>query len=201
MICLGLEGYFRCLSCLYFLSFLVCAWVSIINVEKSSSLFLIFFLLLLFSSVIPNACRLLFSHSVVPDSLWPHGLQHAKLPCPLVSPTVLSNSCPSNWWCHSTILSSVIPFSRLPSVFPHIRSFPMSQFFASGGQIVGVSASVLPMNIQDWFPLGLTGLISLQPKGPSRVFSSTTVQKHQFFSTQPFLWSNSHICTWLLEKL
>ena len=118
MICLGLEGYFRCLSCLYFLSFLVCAWVSIINVEKSSSLFLIFFLLLLFSSVIPNACRLLFSHSVVPDSLWPHGLQHAKLPCPLVSPTVLSNSCPSNWWCHSTILSSVIPFSRLPSVFP-----------------------------------------------------------------------------------
>ena len=105
-------------------------------------------------------------------------------------------------WCHPAISSSVLPFSCLKS-FPASGSFPMSQLFASGGQSIGVSASisVLPMNIQDWFPLGLTGWISLQSKGLSRVFSNTTVQKHQFFSTQPSLWSNSHICTWLLEKL
>ena len=112
-----------------------------------------------------------------------------------------SNSCPSGRWCHSTISSSVIPFSYHLQSFLASGSFPMSQFFASGGQIIGVSASasVLPMNIQDWFPLGWTHWISLQSKGLSRVFSNTTVQKHQFFSSQPS-WSNSHICTRLLEK-
>ena len=112
-----------------------------------------------------------------------------------------SNSCPLSQWCHPTILSSVIPFSHL-QCFPASGSFPMSQFSASGGQSIGasVSASVLPMNIQDWFPLGLTGLIFLQTKGLSRVFSKITVQKQQFFSSQPSLWSNSHIHTWLLEK-
>ena len=113
----------------------------------------------------------------------------------------LNHSCPSNWWCHPTISSSVIPFSCLQS-FPASGSFPVSQFFTSGGQSTGVwaSASVLPMNIQDWFPLGLSGWISLQSKGLSRVFSNTTVQKHQFFSAQLSFWSNSHIHTWLLEK-
>ena len=144
---------------------------------------------------------LLFSYSVVSDSLWPHGLQHTRLPCPSSPPRTCSNSCPSSWWCHPTISSSVIPFSCLQS-FPATKCFPMSQFFASGGQSIGVSASasVLPMNIQDWFPLGWTGLISLRFKGLSRVFPNTTVQKHQFFGAQPSLRSNSHIHTWLLEK-
>ena len=127
-----------------------------------------------------------FSHSVVSNSLWPHGLQYTRLPCLSPTPGVYSNSCPSHRWCHPTISSSVIPFfSCLPS-FPASGSFPMSSFFASGGQSIGVSASasVLPMNIQDWFPLGWTGRISLQSKGLSRVFSNTTVQKHQFFGTQ-----------------
>ena len=129
---------------------------------------------------------LLFSHSVVSDSLQPHGLQHARLPCPSPTPGACSNSCPLSQWCHPTILSSIIPFSSCPQSFPASGSFPMSQFFTSGGQSIGVSASasVLPMNIQDLLPLGLTGLISLQSKGLSRVFSKTTVQKHQFFSTQ-----------------
>ena len=118
------------------------------------------------------------------------------------TPGVYPDSCPLSRWCHPTILSSVIPFSPCPQSFPASGSFPMSQFFSSGGQSIGVSAStsVLPMNIQDWFPIGLTGWISLQSKGLSRVFSNTTVQKHQFFSTQLSLWSNSHIHTWLLEK-
>ena len=105
-------------------------------------------------------------------------------------------------WCHPTISSSVVPCSSCPQSFPVSTSFPMSQFFASSGQIIGASAaaSVLLMNIQGWFPLGLTGLISLQSKGLSRIFSNTTVQKHQFFGAQPSLWSNSHICSWLLEK-
>ena len=113
-----------------------------------------------------------------------------------------SNSFPPSQWCHPTISSSVIPFSSCLQSFPASGSFQMSQFFATGGQNIGASASalVLPMNIQDWFPLGLTGLISLQSKGLSRVFSSTAVQKHQFFSAQPALLSNSHIHTWLLEK-
>ena len=143
-----------------------------------------------------------FSCSVVSDSLQPHGLQHNKLPCPSPTPGVYSNSCPSSWECHPTILSSVIPFSSCLQSFPVSGSFPMSQFFTSGGQSTGVSASasILPMNIQDWFPLGWTGWISLQSKGLSRVFSNTTVQKHQFFSAQLSLWSNSRIYTWLLEK-
>ena len=127
---------------------------------------------------------LLFSHSVMSDSLWPHGLKHARLSCPSPSLGACSNSCPLSWWCFPTISSSVIPFSCLRS-FPASRSFLMSQLFTSGGQSIGALASVIPMTIQDWFPLGLTGLISLQSKGPSRVFSkNTTVQKHQFFSTQ-----------------
>ena len=127
-----------------------------------------------------------FSHSVVSDSLWPHGLQHARPPCPSLTPRVYSNSCPSSWWCHPTISSSVIPFSFHPQSFPASGSFQMSQFFPSGGESIGVSAStsVLPMNIQDWFPLGWTGWISLQSKGLSRVFSNTTLQKHQLFGTQ-----------------
>ena len=126
------------------------------------------------------------SHSVVSDFLWPHGLQHARPPCPLPTPRAYSSSCPSCWWCHLTISSSVIPFSSCLQSFPASGSFQMSQFFASGGQSIGVSASalVLTMNIQDWFPLGWTGLISLQSKGLSRVFSNTTAQNHQFFCTQ-----------------
>ena len=114
-----------------------------------------------------------------------HGLQHTRLPCPSPTPRVYSNSSSSSWWCHPTISSSVVPFSCLQS-FPSSQSFQMIQFFASGGQSIGVSAStsVLPMNIQDWSPLGWTGWISLQFKGLSRVFSNTTVQKHQFFSAQ-----------------
>ena len=123
-----------------------------------------------------------FSRSVVSDSLWSHELQHARLPCPSPTPQACSNSCPSSWWCHSTILSSVIPFSFWLQSFPASGSFPMNQFFASGGQsiAVSVSAPVLPMNIQDCFPWGLTGWISLLSKQLSRVFSNTTVQKHQF---------------------
>ena len=142
-----------------------------------------------------------FSLSVVSDSLWPHGLQHARLPCSSPTPGVHSNSHPSSRWCHPAISSSVIPFSSCPQSLPASESFPMSQLFVSGGQSIGVSAStsVLPMNIQDRFPLGMIGLISLQSKGLSRVFN-TTVQKHQFFGAQPSLWSNSHIHTWLREK-
>ena len=127
-----------------------------------------------------------FSHSVVPHSLQPHGLQRDRPPGPSLNPRVYSNSCPLSQWCHSTILSSVIPFSSYLQSFLALGSFPMSQFFASGGQSLGVSASlsVLPMNIQDWFPLGWTGWISLQSERLSRVFSNTTVQKHQLFSTQ-----------------
>ena len=143
-----------------------------------------------------------FSHSVVSDSLQPHGLQHTRLPCPSPIPRACSNSCPSSQWCHPTISSSVVPFSSCLQSFPASRSLPMSQLFTSGSQSIGVSASasVLPINIQDRFPLGWTGWISLQSKGLSRVFSNTTVQKHQFFGTQLSLWSNSHIHTWLLEK-
>ena len=117
-------------------------------------------------------------------------------------PGVYSDSCPLSQWCHPTISYSVIPFSSRLQSFPASGSFPMSRVFASGGQIIGAStsASVLPMNIQDWFPLGLTGLISLQSKGLSRVFSNNTVQKHQFFRAQLSLEYNSHIHTWLLEK-
>ena len=127
-----------------------------------------------------------FRHSVVSNSLQPHGRQHTRLPCPSPTPGAYSNSCPSSRWCHPTISSSVIPFSSCPQSFPASGSFQMSQLFASDGQSIGVSAStsVLPMNIQDWSPLGWTGLISLQSRGLSRVFSNTTVQNHQFFGSQ-----------------
>ena len=127
-----------------------------------------------------------FSCSVMSDSLWPHGLQHARPPCPSPTPGVYSNSCPLSRWCHPTISSSVVPFSSCLQSSPATGSFKMSQFFTSGGQSIGVSASesVLLMNIQDWFPLGWTGLISLQSKRLLRVFSNTTVQKHQFFGAQ-----------------
>ena len=123
-----------------------------------------------------------FSLSVMSDSLRPHGLQHTRPPCLSPTPGVYSKSCPLSRWCHPTISSSVIPFSSTIQSFPASGSFQMSQFFTSGGQSIG--ASVLPMNIQHWFPLGWTGWISLQSKGPSRVFSNTMVQKHQFFGAQ-----------------
>ena len=143
-----------------------------------------------------------FSPSVMSDPLQPHESQHTRPHCPSPTPGVCSNSCPLSQWCHPTILSSVVPFSSHLQSLPTSRSFQMSQFFASGGQSIGVSASasVIPMNIQDWFPLGWTGWISLQSKGLSRVFSNTTVQKHQFFGAQLSLKSSSHIHTWLLEK-
>jgi len=135
----------------------------------------VFYILTLWTSV-------QFSHSVMSNSFQPHGLQHARLPCPSPTPRVCSNSCPSSWWCHPTISSSVISFSSHLQSFPASGSFPMSQFFILGGQSIGVSASasVLSMNTQDWFPLGWTGFISLLSKGLSRIFSNTTVQKHQF---------------------
>ena len=126
------------------------------------------------------------SSSVMSDSLWTHGLQHARLPYPSPAPRACSYSCHSSQWCHPTISSSVIPFSSCLQYFPASGSFPVSRFFTSGGQNIGISASasVLPVNMQDWFPLGWTGWISLQSKGLSRVFSNTTVQKHQFFGAQ-----------------
>ena len=137
-----------------------------------------------------------------------HGLQHAKLSCPSPSPGVCSNSCPLNWWCHPTISFSVTPFSSCPQSFPAPGAHAMSQLLISGGQSIGASASVHPMNIQGWFPLGFTGLISLLSKGLWRAFYRTTVQKHQlfgaqsssFFFSRPSFWSNSHIPTWLLDK-
>ena len=139
-----------------------------------------------------------FSRSVVSNSFQPYGLQHARLHCPSPTPWACSNSCPSSRWCHQTISSSVVPFSSCLPSFPAAGSFPISLFLASGGQRIGVSAStsVLPMNLQDWSPLGWTAWISLQSKG----LSNTTVQKHQFFGAQSSLWSNSHIHTWLPEK-
>ena len=140
----------------------------------------------------PSCCS---SHSwkkkkKVSDFLWPHGLQHTRLPCPSPSLRACLNSCPLSWWCHPAISSSVISFSSCLQSFPALGSFPMSQLFISGGQSTGASASasVPPMNVQYWFPLELTGLISRQSKGLPRVFSKSTVQKHQFFSTQPSLW-------------
>ena len=126
------------------------------------------------------------SHSVMSDSLWPHGLQHARPSCPSPTPRAYLNSCPLSWWCHPTVSSFVIPFSSLLQSFPASGSFQMSQLFPSGSQSIEVSAStlVLPMNIQDWFALGWAGWMSLQSKGLSRVFSNTTIQKHQFFGAQ-----------------
>ena len=139
------------------------------------------------------------------NSLQPHALHYARLPCPTPTPKPCPNSCPSSQWCHPTISPSVVPFSSCLQSFPASGSFPMSQFFASGGQSIGVwaSASGLPMNIQDWFPLGLTGWLSLQSKGLSRVFSNTTVRKHQFFGTQLslyfFIFKSITICI-LIKK-
>ena len=143
-----------------------------------------------------------FSHSVVSDSLQPHESQHARPHCPSQTPGVYSNTCPLSQWCHLAISSSVIPFSSCPQSLPASGSFPVSQLFARGGQSIGVSASasVLPMNTQDWSALGWTDWIFLQSKGLSRVFSNTSVQKHQFFTAQLSSPSNSHIYTWPPEK-
>ena len=149
------------------------------------------------ASLFVQPCGILWQSILctTPRSLW--------LPCSSPSPGACSNSCPLSRWCHPTISSSVIPFFSCPQSFPASGSFPRSWLFASGGQSIGASASVsvLPKNIQGWFPLGLTGLISFLSKGLSRVFSSTTVQRYQFFSAQPFLLSGSHIFTWLPGKL
>ena len=136
------------------------------------------------------------------DSLWPYEVQHASLPCPSLSPGVCSDSCSLSQWCYLTISSSAALFSSCLQSFLTSGSFSMSWLFASCGQSSGASASasVLPMNIQDRFPLGLTGLISLQSRVLSKVFSSTTMQKHVFFGLQPSLWSNSYLRTWLLKK-
>ena len=144
-------------------------------------------------------CSVQFSLSVVSDSLQPHELHQARLPCPSPTPRVYSNSSPLRQWWHPTISSSVVPFSSHLQSFPASGSFQISQLFTSGSQRIGVSASasVLPMNIQDWSPLGCTGWISL---GLSRVFSNTIVQKHQFLGAELSSQSNSHIHTWLLEK-
>ena len=138
------------------------------------------FLVLRFLSYL---CSLISSVTQSCPTLWSHGLQHTRLPCPSPTPGACSNTCPLSHWCHQTISSSIIPFSSHLQTFPAPGSFPITQFFTSNGQSIGVSssASVLPMNIQDWFPLGWTGWISLQSKGFSRVFSNTTVQKHQLF--------------------
>ena len=143
-----------------------------------------------------------FSCSVVSNTLQPHESQHARPPCPSPTPGVHSNSCPLSRWCHPAISSSVVPFSSCPQFLPASGSFTVSQFFAWGGQSIGVSAlaSVLPENTQDWSPLGWTGWISLQSKGLSRVFSNTTVQKHQFLGAQLSSQSNFHIHTWPLDK-
>ena len=143
-----------------------------------------------------------FSRSVMSDSLGPHGLQHTRSPCSSPAPRIYPNSCPLSQWYHPTISSSVIPFSSHLQSLPASGSFPMSQFYRAGGQSIGViaSASIFPMNIQDWFPLGWAGWVFFLSKGLSRVISNTTVQKHQLFAAQLSLWTNYHIHTWLLEK-
>ena len=137
------------------------------------------------NTILQISYLLLFSCSVVFDSAWPHGLQHDRLPCPSISPRVHSNSCPLSQWCHLTVSFFVTHFSSCLQSFPESGSFPMSWVFASGGQSIGISASasVLPVNIQGWFPLRFTGLISLQFKGLSTVFSNTAIARHQFFGT------------------
>ena len=155
-----------------------------------------------------NATSHLYSFSSVQSlsSVWlfetPRTSSTPRPPGPSPTPGAYSSSCPLSLWCHPITSSSVIPFSSHLQSFPASGSFEMGQFFTSGGQSIGVSAStsVLPMNTQDWFPLGWNGWVSLQSKGLSRVFSNTTVQKYQFFGAQLYLYSNSHIHTWLLEK-
>ena len=150
----------------------------------------------------PVCSSVQFTRSVMSDFLLPHGLQHTRHLCTSPTSGLYSNSCPLSQWCHPIISSSVVPFFSCLQSFSASGSFQISQFFEPGGQSIGVSAStsVLPMNIHNWFPLGWTGLISLQSKGLSGVFSNTTVQKNQFFGVQLSLWSNSHIHTWPLEK-
>ena len=154
------------------------------------------------SPVSPDCTSVQFSRSVVSNSLRPHESQHARPPCPSPTPRVHSDSSPLSQWCHPAISSSVVPFSSCPQSLPASESFPMSQLFAWGGQITGVSAlaSFLPKKSRGWSPSEWTGWISLQSKGPSTVFSNTTVQKHQFFGTQLSSQSNSHIHTCPLEK-
>ena len=166
-------------------------WLNLIMYTKSLALWLV----LQFSSV-------QFSHSVVSNSFWPSESQHARPPCPSPTPRVYPNSCPSSQWCHPAISSSVVPFSSCPQSLPASGSSPMSQLFTWGGQSTGVSAlaSFFTKNTQSWSPLEWTGWISLQSKGLSRVFSNTTVQKHQFFGAQFSSQSNSHIHTWPQEK-
>ena len=188
---------------IYPILFLLICWYCIFKHVKSLDISLISICWLL-PVIFQSFCSMFFSCSVVSDALWPHGLQHARLPCPSPSPRACSSLCPSSWWCHSSILSSAVPFSSCLQSFPASGSFLMSRLFASGGQSIGASASasgsVLPINIQGRLPLGLTGLISLQSKGHSIVFSNTTVQKDQFLGSHPSLWSNCHIHTWPLEK-
>ena len=195
---------FRCFVCLIIFYCIQDITVTKLFVETISSLGWYFNLERVFDCLCqgfeeaPTQGSVQFSHSVMPDTLQPHGLQHARLPCLSPTPGAYSNSCPLSRWCHPTISSSVVPFSSHLQSFSASGPFQMSQFFASGGQSTGVSASasVLPTNIQDWFPLGWTGWISLQSKGLSRVFSNTTVQKHQlaFFIVQlshPYLTTGS----------
>ena len=174
----------------------------IISAGDHTTVHFFFFFLLGFKISLYWFSSVQFSHSVMTDSLLPHELQHTRPPCPSPTPGVHPNPCPLSKWCHPIISSSAVPFSFCPQSFPASGSFQMSQLFPSGGQSTGVSAStsVLPMNTQDWSPLGWTGWISLQSKGLSRVFSNTTVQKHQFFVAQLSSQSNSHIHTWPLEK-
>ena len=152
-------------------------------------------------NIVNQLLLLLVSCPVVSDSLRPHGLQHARLPCPSPSPEVCPSSCPLHRWCHPAISSSDALFSFCLQSFPASGTFSLSQLFTSDDQNTGVSvlASVLPVNIQDWFPLRLTGWISLQ-SGELSVFSNATVRRHQFFSSLPSLWSSSHIHTWLLGR-
>ena len=166
-----------------------------------------FFILLIVSYDVQNPFSFMllfffFTYSVMSDSLQSQGLQHAKLPCRSSSPEACSNSCLLRQWSHPTISSSAVPFSSRLQSFQHQGFLLMNQLFSSGSQSVGASASasVLPMNIQDWFPLGLTSLISLSLKGLSKVFSKTTVEKHHLFGAQLSLWPNSHIYTWLLKN-
>ena len=173
------------------------SFTSLVKIISKYFIFVILFWCFLFGII-----AIQFGCSVMSNSLRPHESQHARPPCPSPIPGVYSNSRPLSRWCHPAISSFVIPFFSSPQFLPASGSFPVSQLFAWDGQSIGVSASasVLPKNTQDWSPLEWTGWISLQSKGLSRVFSNTTVQKHQFFVTQPSSQSNSHIHTWLLEK-
>ena len=163
---------------------------------------LLYMLSRLVITFLPRSSSVQFSRSVMSDSLWPHEPQQARPPCPSPTPGIHPNLCPSSRWCHPAISSSVVPFSSCPQSLPASESFPMCQLFAWGSQRTGVSglASFLPKNIQDCSPVEWTGWISLQSKGLSRVFSNTTVQRHQFFGAQLSSQSNSHIHTWPLEK-